>query len=230
MHHGSHHRRVRALTFVPLLCLGLCGVGTAAAEESHWSLRGGPVGVFWNESSTVSVAGSKVPGGSVAAKNNASLGVDVGYDLDDRWSLRLAVGVPPTTELTTSGSLNALVPPLSGKLGKVKYGPAVLTAVYRFNPNGRIVPYVGAGASYVYVFDTDDGDVAGLQVDSAWGSVLQAGIDVPLKRGWSLFLDARKILVQTRARGTVPALGGPPASVAVHLDPLIVHTGIEYHF
>ena len=29
---------------------------------------------------------------------------------------------------------------------------------------------------------------------------------------------------------TLPALGGPPASVSIRLNPLVVHAGLEYRF
>ena len=210
--------------------LGLALAGKVSAQESPWTLRAGPVGVFWDESTKAKVAGQTIPGGEIDVNTNYSLGLDLGYDLTDRWTVRFAFGVPPKAKLTTAGSLDAMVPPLSGKLGEVRYGPVVLSAVYKFNPNGRIVPYLGAGVTYVHVFSSKDGDVRGLDVDDAWGGVLQAGFSVPLKDRWSFFFDVRKLFVSTKARGTLPALGGPPAAVKIDLDPLIVHTGLEYRF
>lgn len=213
-----------------LVLLGCVQAGNAAAQENLWTLRAGPVGVFWDVSTKANVAGNAVPGAEVDVNNNYSLGLDVGYDLSDRWTVHFAFGVPPKAELHTAGSLDMMVPPLSGKLGEVRYGPAVLSAVYKFNPNGRFIPYIGAGVTYVHVFNTNDGDVQGLRVDNAWGGALQAGFSIPLKGQWSFFFDARKLFVSTKARGTLPALGGPPASVSLKLNPLIVHAGLEYRF
>jgi outer membrane protein len=224
----GHPRASRLLGACVLL--GLVLAGKASAQDSPWSLRAGPVGVYWDESTEAKVAGVAVPGAEIDAENNYSLAFDLGYDLGERWTVRFAFGVPPTADLHTAGTLDAMVPPLTGKLGEVKYGPAVLTAVYKFNANGRFVPYIGAGVTYVRVFSTEDGDVQGLDIDDAFGSALQAGFNVPLKDRWSLFLDVRKLFVDTEASGTLPALGGPPAAVSIDLDPLIVHTGIEYRF
>jgi outer membrane protein len=213
-----------------IVLLALSLPGYACAQESPWTFRVGPAGVFWDESAKVKLDGTTVPGGNANVKDNTTLGMDIGYDFTDRWTARFAFGIPPKTKLTTAGSLDAARPPLSGKLGEVTYGPAVLTAVYKFNPNGRISPYAGAGVTYVYVFDSKDGDIHGLKVDHAWGTVLQVGFTAPLNKQWSFFLDARKLFIDTKARGTVPALGGQRASASIDLDPVIIHTGLEYRF
>lgn len=225
--HGSRSaRRCFSLSLV----LGLALAGQAAAQDSRWTLRGGPVGVYWDVSTLAKVAGTTVPGAQIDMEKNYSLGVDLGYDLDEHWAARFLFGIPPKVRLKTAGSLNALVPPLSGKLGEVRYGPAVLSAIYKFNPRGRVVPYIGAGVTYVRVFSSRDGDVRDFDVDHAWGGALQAGFSVPLDERWSFFFDLRKLFVGTKARGTLPALGNPPAAVSIDLDPLVVHTGFEYRF
>lgn len=215
-----------------LCALGLVAIAAPAAHagDSPWSLRVGPAQVGWDASSTVEVAGGPVPGGFIKVKDNTALAFEVGYRATDRWTLRMAFGVPPTTTLSTGGTLNTLVPPLTGTLGKIKYGPAVASATWSLGEFGVFRPYVGAGVNYTHVFETNDGDIGGLRVKSAWGSALQAGFDVAIDRDWSVFVDARKIFIKTTATGTVPALGGPPAKANVKLDPLIVHIGAGYRF
>ena len=220
-----HTLAAGALLFTPL-----CPLPALAADASPWSLRVGPAAVRFDASATVAVAGAKVPGGDVRVSDNNALALAVGYALDERWTLRLAVGVPPTTTLRTGGSLNALVPPLSGRLGRATYGPAVLSATWSPGIVGPFRPYAGAGINYTHVFSTDDGDIGGLKVKSAFGSALQLGVELPIDRSWSLFLDARKVFVKTTARGSVPALGGPAAKADVTLDPLIVHLGAAWRF
>ncbi|MCS3835753.1 outer membrane protein [Pseudomonas sp. JAI111] len=213
-----------------LLLLGVFMVGKAAAEDSPWVLRVGPASVLWDESAKVKLGGASIPGADVNVKDNYSLAFDIGYEFTDNWSTHFAFGIPPKTKLTTAGSLNAARPPLSGTLGEVRYGPAILSAVYKFNPKGSISPYIGAGLTYVYVFSSKDGDVDSLKVDNTWGSVLQAGFTVPLQKNWSFFVDARKLFIKTKASGNIPALGGQAVSASFDLDPLIIHTGLEYHF
>jgi len=202
----------------------------AYAGESPWSLRAGPAQVAFDASASVSVAGTTFPGGNVGVQDNTALAFEIGYALDDRWTVRLALGVPPTTTFSAAGSLKGMVPPLTGTLGKVTYGPAVLSATYKLGSFGAVQPYVGAGINYTHVFSSNDGDIAGLKVDSAFGTALQAGLDIPLDKSWGLFLDIRKIYVRTTANGSIPAFGGPAAKADVTLDPTIVHAGLSYRF
>lgn len=217
--------------------LALCALSLTAmtapaahAGDSPWTLRVGPAHVAFDAKSTVEVAGASVPGGFIEVEDSTVLAFEVGYRATDQWTLRLAVGVPPTSTLATGGTLNTLVPPLTGTLGKVKYGPAVMSATWNVGEFGAFRPYVGAGINYTHVFKTTDGDIGGLRIKSAWGSALQAGFDVTIHRDWSLFVDARKVFVKTTATGTIPALGGPPAKANVTLNPLIVHAGVSYRF
>lgn len=221
------HTARQTLCALSLMAMAL---PAAHAGDSPWSLRAGPAQVSFDTQSTVEVAGAPVPGGFIEAEDRTILAFELGYRATDRWTLRLAFGVPPTSRLSTGGTLNTLVPPLTGTLGRVKYGPAVLSATWKLGDFGALRPYVGAGINYTHVFKTTDGDIAGLRIKSAWGSALQAGFDVAIDRDWSLFVDARKVFVKTTATGAVPALGGPPAKADVTLDPLIVHAGISYRF
>lgn len=209
----------------------LFGAGQPAlAQTTNWFLRAGPAAVQFHAGSNLEVGGAAFPGAQSLVSNNTALAFEVGYSMTQDAAVRLAFGVPPKTTLTAGGALQSLVPPLTGTLGTVTYGPVILTATYSFGSSGAVRPYVGAGVSYLKVFSTGDADLAGLKVDSAWGTALQAGVDVPVTSNWSLFIDVRKIFVKTSATGTVPALGSPPVLASVKLDPVVIHAGIGYRF
>lgn len=215
-----------SMAAIPLAMAAQC----ALAQNSPWSIRTGPAVVLAYPSASLSVAGAPVPGGEIGVKNNTTLALELGYALSDAWMARFAFGIPPTTTLSAKGTLTALVPPLTGTLGKVTYGPAALTMTYSFGAPGSIRPYAGAGINYTAILREKDGDVAGLKVRNAFGSVLQAGVDVPLQNGWNVFFDVRKIFVKLKASGTLPAMGGPPAEATLKLNPVVVHAGIGYRF
>lgn len=213
------------LTIGLLLSLSAPLTMAHAEGSSPWSVRTGPVRVVFSESATVAVNGANVPGANAQAKDNTSLGIDVGYALSDRWTLRTAFGIPPTTTLSGTGSLAA-----AGTLGRVKYAPLVVSVTWKIGEFGPIHPYVGAGVNYTRVISQEDGSIAGLKVKSAFGSALQVGFDVPIDTNWGLFLDARKMFVKTTATGTLPTMGGASADASLTLNPLIVHTGVFYRF
>lgn len=200
----------------------------ALAQDSPWSVRAGVAAIRFSPDSTIELpTGVPVPGAAVGVKNNTAAALEIGYELAHDWTLRFAMGNPPTTTLSAAGTLP---PAPTGTLGKIRYAPAMLTLTYGFGDLGPIRPYVGAGINYTWVMKETDGDIARLKADNAWGGVLQAGFDVPLSRQWSLFFDARKVFVKTQARGVVPALGNVPGSARIKLDPAIYVVGVGYRF
>ena len=66
-------------------------------------------------------------------------GLGIGYFVTPDVSLLALLGVPPTTTLTGQGTLSGLT------LGKVTYGPSMLTANYHFRQFGAFQPFLGAG-------------------------------------------------------------------------------------
>ncbi|MDN5932001.1 MAG: cytochrome d ubiquinol oxidase subunit II [Pseudonocardia sp.] len=171
------------------------------------------------------VGGSVVPGAGAKLSDATTLGLEVGYQFTPAWSGSVLVGVPPQTKATATGTAAAL-----GRLGKVRYGPLVLAGQYRFGHSGSVRPYIGAGAVYFWVIESKDGSLQDFDADSRWGGVLQAGIEVPLGQRYGLFLDVKKMFLDTSATATVPAFGGAPARAEVDLDPLVVHAGLMWRF
>lgn len=157
-------------------------------------------------------------------KNNAAFLAEFGYRLSSDFSLGLTVGIPPTTSLYGAGTVEGV-----GKIGEVKYAPAALTLQYRLAPllSDRLVPYFGAGVTYLKIFDTTDGAVTNLQARNAWGGVLQAGLEYRITEHIGVFVDVKKFIVRTRATGD---LGPVPVHATVRLDPLVTQAGISINF
>lgn len=209
---------------VAVLCSATCTI--ALAQAAPWSVHVGPAAIRLNvKADPEAPPGTPVPGGGLGAENNTTLAVEVGYDMTPDWSGRFTFGVPPTTEISGTGTLAPV-----GRVGKVKYGPAVLSATYRLGAFGPLRPYVGGGLAYLKVFSTQDGGVTNFQVKNAWGSVLQLGADIPLGENHGLFIDLKKIYLDTRVSGTVPAFGGAPAYAKARIDPLVIQLGLAYRF
>lgn len=225
----THAARV-APRMVAALATGMAvfAAGPAlAADEgtSPWTFRLGPAHVGFSTQADVRVNGNLVPDGDAKASGNTTLGFELSYDFDERWTGRLLAGIPPTTTLSGAGSLSS-----AGTLGKVTYGPAVLSATYKLLDSGPVRPYVGAGVNYTIVFKSEDGFISSLDARSAWGSVLQIGAEMPLDARWTVALDARKIFLKTRATGTLPAMGGAAAHADVKLDPLVIFLSVGRRF
>ncbi|MFM0415715.1 MULTISPECIES: OmpW/AlkL family protein [Paraburkholderia] len=196
----------------------------ARSDDDQWWVRAGPAWVAFDEKAELKLAGNTVPGAGADVKNNAAFLAELGYRLLPNLSLALTVGVPPTTTLTGNGTVAAV-----GKIGKVEYAPAALTLQYQFDSFARfhIYPYVGAGVTYLKIFDTSDGAVSDFQVRNAWGGLAQIGMEYRLTKHVGLFVDLKKFIVRTSATG---ALGGAPVYAHVRLDPLVAQTGLMIRF
>jgi outer membrane protein len=218
-----------ALLLVALLSCTLLP-SARAAPAGPWSVRAGYAYAAFAPSSSLSLAGSVVPGASVAIDGKSLVLGDVGYAFDDRWTVRFAFAAPPTVTVAADGALTGYMPPLGGTLGTIKLAPAVLSATYSPGEFAALRPYLGAGVNYTKIVKSTDGDIASLQARDAWGSALEIGCDLLLDRSWSAFVDVRKVYVRTTATGTVPVLGGAPVQATVALDPLLVSVGIGYRF
>lgn len=221
-------RRIPSSGLSPAVLLAtLLAVGhsAASADEGPWRVRVGPARITFDESVTLSAGGAAVPGAGATLSDNTALLAEIGYRLTPAWSLGLTIGVPPTTKVSGSGTAEAF-----GRLGKVTYGPLGLTAQYQFDLGLPVRPYVGAGAVYYMIMKTRDGAIQDLEVDNAWGSVLQVGAELPLSERYGLFLDVKKLFLKTTASGVLPAAGGAPVSANVTLNPLVVHAGLSIRF
>ncbi|AVT04710.1 OmpW/AlkL family protein [Paracidovorax avenae] len=196
-----------------------------AAPKSPWRIYAGPAHIGFSTSAEVRAGGQRVPGADAKADANNSLGFGAIYDFHPGWSAEIALGLPPTTALKGTGTLAG-----AGTLGKVKYGPAVLSVRRHLWEDGPVRPYIGAGINYTLVLESRDGFVSNLDVKNGIGPVLQAGFEVPIDPRWSFFVDAKKIWLKTTATGTLPALGGAPAHAKVRLDPLVMTAGVSYRF
>ena len=232
MMHSSFpsHPRGRAGRLLPPGALFLCLAASLAApgawaQQSPWRVYAGASHIGFSTSATIQANGSTVPGADAHASSNNSLGFGVIYDLRPQWSVELALGLPPTTTLSGRGALEG-----AGTLGKAKYGPAVLSIRHHWFEGSPVMPYVGAGINYTLILSERDGFVSQLHVKNGIGPVLQAGLEAPLNKHWSLFFDVKKIWLKTTASGALPALGGVPAYARVRLDPLVVTAGLSYRF
>jgi outer membrane protein len=110
------------------------------------------------------------------------------------------------------------------RIGTMKHLPPMLLAQYRFLPDARVQPYVGAGLNYTTMSDVHVQDGAiGLEHKS-FGLALQAGADFTLDKNWSLNLDLKKVRIRSDVNS-----GGANIS-RMKIDPLLLAVGVGYRF
>ena len=205
--------------------LSLLVCSSAMAEQNNWRLRVGPGAIKFDESATLSAAGTPVPGGNVTMSDSTSLIFELGYEFAPGWSAALTAGLPPTTKVRGAGTAAPF-----GELGRAKYAPAGFALQYQFQGFGAFKPYVGAGAVYNMILSEKDGALANLRVRNSWGSVLQVGAEYELSPTKALFVDFKQMRLKTTATGNLTALGGAPAEARIRLNPSVLQVGMAFRF
>src|SRR3954453_5768171 len=173
MHSISQLTFRKLLMTTMFLALGMAPRAVHGTESgSGLYIDIGLAGLFFDTDASIKAAGSHLPGANLSASNNFTLGIGIGYFVTPEVSLLAILGVPPTTTLTGQGTLSGLT------LGKVTYGPGMLTANYHFRQFGAFQPFLGAGLAYTIVFGTEDNAITNLRVKNSIGAVIRAGFDL----------------------------------------------------
>lgn len=138
----------------------------------------------------------------------------IGYKLNESWSIETMIAMPPTLTLKAKGKLadeplvkeaNGIptgVPALGEEIAETKAIPPMFTLVKRFNTDGGIQPYVGAGPVYFYTYDTHVTNPVltelgepDIDIENKFGWVGQLGVDIHLSGHWWTALDFKYISV-----------------------------------
>lgn len=190
--------------------------------KSHWFARVGVLRAHYNDGARIKTDGHIIPESTVDVTDSTTLVVDVGYDISDDLSVMLTGGIPPSADVIGKGSIAGF-----GKLGHVRFGPAILTAVYRLPERRGLRPYVGAGGAHLFILKTEDRSFRDLKVKDGNGFVVQAGVEYRLNRKWELFADYKHISLKVHATGL---LSGEPLRAKVTLDPDLISAGVKFNF
>lgn len=192
-------------------------------QESRWYGRFGAVGAIYHSSATFKTGGVAIPEASAQVSDNKSLTFDVGYDITRNISAQAMLGIPPRPTITGQGTVAQL-----GELGAVRYGPGMLTGLYRVRRWRAFQPYAGPGVVYAIFLKDHDGSVSDLHVANNFGAVLQAGAEYRLKGRWSVFGDFKEVWLGVNAHGLIG--GAVPVTAHVPLNPSLVSAGVKFRF
>jgi len=169
---------------------------------------------------------------------------DVGVDFDSEMGYGLALNVFVSNRLSVEfaasrvepevafQSSNPLIPAFTG--GSLEMLPITGVVQFHFNPNGRIDPYIGAGAAYV-LFDNlnesediDNINIDAIEFEDDAGLVVNAGVSIDLAPRFAINLDAKYVPVSSSA--TAVFATGPGVSSDIEINPLILSAGLSFQF
>ncbi|GAO37892.1 hypothetical protein SCH01S_01_00550 [Sphingomonas changbaiensis NBRC 104936] len=193
-----------------------------ATDETKWVVKVGLTNLSLADKVDLSVGGAPYPGAGLSTFEHHTVSVQIGRFLTPNIAVNATLGFPPSINVFGAGSIGALP-----KLGDVTYGPTMLTLQYHPTRSGRIRPYIGAGISYMIVFDTNDGAFQKLKVDNDLGPAFEAGTDFMVNDRLAIFADVKKALLRPKAFGTYQGL---PVEGKTRLDPWAFSGGVSFHF
>lgn len=192
---------------IVLAALAACGLGAVQAQESPWMVRFRATNLDMANKTTGTVATL-----GVNANDKTIPEVDVTYFFNKNVAAELILTVPQKQTVYAG----------TAALGTFKHLPPTLLAQYHFTDFNGFKPYVGAGINYTKISSVN---MPGYSLDShSWGGALQAGVDIPLDKNWSLNFDVKKIYIKTDVYA-----GGSNAGT-LKLDPVAASVGIGYRF
>lgn len=203
----------------------LASMSSFAAQPGDWLLRAGVTSVNPDDSSgNVFVAGGDL-GVGVSVDNNAQLGLNLAYFINETWAIELLAATPFDHDI----SLDTV-----GALGSTKHLPPTLSALYYFDVGSETVhPYLGLGINYTIFFDEDfttansNAGFSDLSLDNSFGLSTQIGVDVDINEEWAFNASMRWIDIDTDAEFT---LGADRGSVSVDIDPYVFTLSVGYRF
>jgi outer membrane protein len=226
------------MTLITLSLAAAFAHALAHAEAGDWVVRVRAVNVSPNEDSKLgktvnsSVANVMSPGAELAVSDKVIPELDISYYVTKNIAAELILALGTRHNVSVQDEAGAVVP--NQDLGSVNLLPPTLTAQWHFNPDQTIDPYVGAGINYTSFLDrnlrVNNGALAGtkIKVDSdSWGYVLQAGVDINLKDGWLINLDAKYVNIETDVKLNV---AGWTKIDSLDINPWVVGIGIGKKF
>lgn len=154
------------------------------------------------------------------------LGGGVNWFFSDRVSLELkAAGLVSHLRVRTMGSDFVA----TADLGDAQIYPITALVQWHLLEHGTFRPWLGAGVGHFVIRNINERigfAGTGIHFEDPTGFVVDAGTEVRMSKRFGLTADARYVPLETSARATIV---GTPASVQMHVRPLIVGFGVVYH-
>ena len=224
----------------------LCSTTASAQTSADWlkgtTIRGGIAHVAPNSTATDAV-GPFLPappaGVSLEVQNQSTLFFSVARDLTPHVEVELAMGFPPTHDVTAklAPSLPSHVQVLNGQvIAKVRQVAPTLFFNYKFgDPGSTWRPFVGAGINYTK-FDKRESTAAGNQLNGgptdirlsdSWGLAAQAGVSYRLNDQWALNAAVATARVKTHLTATT---AGQARKIDIRFRPTVITLSAGYVF
>ncbi|MGE8500315.1 MAG: OmpW/AlkL family protein [Pseudomonas sp.] len=221
----------KPLIAASLIAMALAAPMAHAHQAGDLILRVGAATVAPNEdSSDLSIAGSKAAGTKATLDSDTQLGLTGTYMVTDHLGIGLLAATPFQHSVGVKG-LGAL----DGKLADIKHLPPTLTLQYfPLDSASKVQPYVGAGINYTLFFDEDltsqrsAQGFSNLKLDNSVGLALEAGLDYQITENVLFNASVWYLDIDTTATTNLDGVG--KVKVDVDVDPWVYMVGLGYKF
>ena len=219
-----------ALTVLAAVAALAAASGAAAQAAGQWTAKAG-IGKITPKVDSGDVSAPALPGSKASVSADTQPVFAVGYGLTDNFAVELDLGLPYKHEILGAGAIQGV-----GVLGTVKALPPTLFAFYRFfEPEARLRPYAGVGATYAYFADeTGSGKLTALSdiggppttfsLKNKLAATLQIGLIYNINSLW--FVDGN--ISKTWLKTTVSFSSGQTQEMT--LNPQAVTLALGYKF
>lgn len=170
---------------------------------------------------------------TLTADDSTQLGLNFVYFFNKNWAIELLAATPFDHDIQIQDTQSVLG--VDGtKLAESKQLPPTLSALYYFDTNIALKPYVGIGLNYTIFFDEqfepgpESLGLTDLSLDSSFGYSVQVGADYLLNDKWHINASLRYIDINTEA--TFDVAGDNIGKSDVDIDPLVASFLIGYKF
>ncbi|WP_367066589.1 OmpW family outer membrane protein [Oryzisolibacter sp. LB2S] len=224
-----------ALTGAALLAL-------CTAASAQWTVRGGLTHIAPHSSATDAV-GPMLPGPpsgiSIKVKDKATLFLSVAYGLNPNMELELALGYPPTHDVTAkiASSLPPHIAAFNGqKVAEVRQIAPTLFFNYKFgDASSQWRPFVGVGLNYTN-FDKRkstaannalNGGPTDIRLTDSWGLAGQVGLSYRINDRWSITGALATARVKSRL---TTHTAGVQRQIDIRFHPVVLTINAGYTF
>jgi len=221
-------------TLLTIALLSALPTAALANQAGDILVRGGLAMVAPDTGKTpILLGGSADNGMSLTVDDNTQLGLNFVYFFDSNWAIELLAATPFTHDVTLQDP-KATLDADGAALAEVSHLPPTLSALYYFDTNSALNPYVGVGLNYTIFFDEEFSDAAtglglsNLELDGSFGYSVQVGADYHINDKWHVNASVRYIDINSDASFDVA--GDNIGSASIDIDPMVYSIMLGYKF